>query len=77
MPEDSPIQEMRSPSHPIAVALGSNSTSEFQPSHLSKASASLSLGTSSLDKDFVLEVVYQVCFFKVIPSFLVLPLDLH
>ncbi len=69
MPEDSPIQEMRSPSHPIAVALGSTSTSEFQPPHFSKASASLSLGTSSLDKDFVLEIVYQVCFFEVIPSF--------
>ena len=56
MPEDSPLQDVRSPSHPIAVALGSTSNAESQPPHLSRASASLSLGTSTLDKDFVLEI---------------------
>lgn len=60
MPEDCPIQELRSPSHPIAVALGRTSTSESQPPHLSKASATLSLGSSTLDKDFVLEIAHQV-----------------
>ena len=62
MQKDSPIQEIRSPSHPIAVALGRTSTREAQPLHLSKASATLSLGTSTLDKDFVLEIIHQVCY---------------
>lgn len=69
MPEDSPIQEIRSLSHPIAVALGRTSTSESQSSHLSRASATLSLGTNTLDKDFVLEIVYQVRCFEVTPPF--------
>lgn len=60
MPEDSPLKELRSPSHPIAVALGRTSTSESQPPHLSRASATLSLGTSTLEKDFVLEIINQV-----------------
>lgn len=68
MPDDSPLQELRSPSHPIAVALGRTSTSESQPPHLSRASASLSLGSSALDKDFVLEIGCQVCHSKVTPS---------
>lgn len=59
MPEDSAIQEIRSPSHPIAVAFGRTSTSESQPPHLSRASATLSLGTSTLDKDIVLEIMHQ------------------
>lgn len=59
MPDDSPLQELRSPSHPIAVALVRTSTSESQTPHLSKASATLSLGTSTLEKDFVLEILYQ------------------
>ena len=60
MPETSPLQELRSPSHPIAVALGRTSTSESQPPHLSRASATLSLGTSTLDRDFILEIMHQV-----------------
>ena len=64
MPEDPLLQELRSPSHPIAVALVKTS-SEFQPPHFSRASATLSLGTSALDKDFVLEIMYQVRCFEV------------
>lgn len=64
MPENSPLQELRSPSHPIAVVLGKTSTSESQPPHLSRASATLSLGTSTLDKDFILEIMYQVGYFR-------------
>ena len=60
MPEDSPLQELRSPSHPIAVVLGKTSTGKSQPPHLSRASATLALGTSTLHKDFVLEIIHQV-----------------
>ena len=66
MPEDSAIQELRSPSHPIAVILGKTSASESQHPHLSRASASLSLGTSTLDKDFILEIINQVRHMSVI-----------
>ena len=59
MAEDSPIQELRSPSHPIAVTLGKSSISKSQSSHPSKASASLSLAASTLERDFVLEVVHH------------------
>lgn len=69
MPDDSPLQELRSPSHPIAVALGRTSTSESQTPHLSRASATLSLGTSTLEKDFVLEILYQVRCIGVTPSY--------
>lgn len=70
MPEDSPLQELRSPSHPIAVTLGRTSTSESEPPQLSRASATLCLGTSSLDQDFVLEITYQVRYFGVTLSYL-------
>lgn len=68
MPENSPLQAVRSPSHPIAVALGRTSASESQYPHLSRASATLSLSTSTLDKDFVLEIIQDVrCFGLFIP----------
>lgn len=68
MPEDSPLQEIRSPSHPIAVALGRISIGESLSPHLSRASATLSLGTSTLDKDFVLEILHQVGCLRVTQS---------
>ena len=68
MPEDTPLREVRSPSHPISVTLGRTSDSELQTPHLSRASATLSLGTCTLDKDFVLEMIIQVCHFVLIPS---------
>lgn len=59
LPPGSLISSLQSPSHPIAVAIGALSTSpapsQSPAPHL--ASASLSLGTAPLDKDFVLQVV--------------------
>lgn len=59
LPPGSLISSLQSPSHPIAVAIGTLSTSptpsQSPAPHL--ASASLSLGTAPLDKDFVLQVV--------------------
>ena len=69
MPEKSPLQTIRSPSHPIAVALGRTSASEYQTSNLSRASATLSLGTSTLDKDFVLEIIHQVRYSGILCSY--------
>lgn len=59
MEDDSPLQEVRSPSHPIAVTLGGISTATSEAHHPSRASATLSLITSALDHDFVLEILYQ------------------
>ncbi|KAL9636085.1 MAG: hypothetical protein Q9164_003048 [Protoblastenia rupestris] len=59
MPKDCPIKEVRSPSHPIALTLGSTAASVLEQSNPSRASVSLSLGASALDKDFVLEVLHQ------------------
>lgn len=58
MPEGGALKTLQSPSHPIAVTVGSTSrsTQPAQPS-LQFGSASLSLGTAELDKDFVLEVL--------------------
>ena len=54
----SSIRELRSPSHPIAVAIGHTSNGEVE-SLLSRASATLSLGVSQLDRDFVLEIIHR------------------
>ncbi|KAF2095458.1 VIT-domain-containing protein [Rhizodiscina lignyota] len=51
------IREMRSPSHPIAVTMGNISTAKDDDPAMNKASATLSLGSAELDKDFVLQVV--------------------
>ncbi|KAF2663856.1 hypothetical protein BT63DRAFT_430111 [Microthyrium microscopicum] len=51
------IREIRSPTHPIAVSMGALSTApDAQPS-MSKASASLGLGSAELDQDFVLQII--------------------
>jgi len=58
MAEGIPIKKVISPSHPIEVTLGSLSTSTIdEDALLSQGSATLSLGTTGLDKDFVLQVV--------------------
>lgn len=57
MPEGSAIREMRSPSHPIAVSMGATSTSPNADPTMSKASATLSLGSVMLESDFVLQIV--------------------
>jgi hypothetical protein len=55
--EGSFIREMRSPSHPIAVSIGTTSLSPDADPQTNKASATLNLGTAELDKDFILQVV--------------------
>lgn len=58
MPDGGALKTIQSPSHPIAVTVGSTSrsTQPAQPS-LQFGSASLSLDTVELEKDFVLEVL--------------------
>lgn len=51
------IREMRSPSHPIAVTMGNISTAKDDVPTMNKASATLSLGGTELDKDFVVQVI--------------------
>ena len=60
MEVDAPIQEIRSPSHPIAVTLGRTSTTTPSDIHSpSRASATLALKAAALEKDFVLKVLYK------------------
>lgn len=70
MPEESLIETIRSPSHPIAVTLGRTSAGKLRSPNLSRASATLSLGTSTLDKDFVLEIIHQVRYLDVLGFYL-------
>ncbi|KAI9852619.1 MAG: hypothetical protein M1838_000067 [Thelocarpon superellum] len=59
MESTSPIRSIQSPTHPIAITLGSLSTDpagDGHEPHLSRASASLSRDNSELDGDFVLLV---------------------
>ncbi|KAI4089734.1 MAG: hypothetical protein LQ344_005195 [Seirophora lacunosa] len=52
--EGSFIRGIQSPSHPIAVTMGSTSTSDDVEVAMHKASATLSLGSTELGNDFVL-----------------------
>ncbi|KAF6788483.1 von willebrand domain containing protein [Colletotrichum sojae] len=58
MPAGSFVKSIQSPSHPIAVTVGSTSTmtTSNTPS-LNLASATLSLGSAELDRDFIVQVV--------------------
>ncbi|KAE8446003.1 hypothetical protein EG329_012642 [Mollisiaceae sp. DMI_Dod_QoI] len=56
MPEGSFIKGVQSPSHPIAVSMGTISTATEDQPTMSKASATLSLGSAALEKDFILIV---------------------
>ncbi|GKT79713.1 von Willebrand domain-containing protein [Colletotrichum tofieldiae] len=58
VPSGSVIKSIQSPSHPIAVSVGSTSTmsADATPS-LQLASATLSLGTAELDNDFIIQVI--------------------
>ncbi|KAH6693333.1 von Willebrand factor type A domain-containing protein [Leptodontidium sp. MPI-SDFR-AT-0119] len=56
MQEGSFIKGVQSPSHPIAVSMGTVSTATAADPTMSKASATLSLGSAALEKDFVLIV---------------------
>ncbi|KAG0225921.1 hypothetical protein BGW42_004044 [Actinomortierella wolfii] len=57
LPERSTVQMIQSPSHPIAVTLGTISLAPNAEPTMSKASAKLGLDKIGLDKDFVLQVV--------------------
>jgi hypothetical protein len=59
MPAGCNIKSVQSPSHPISVSLGNTSagTAAGAEMSLQKASATLSLSTAELDKDFILQVV--------------------
>ncbi|KAG0365076.1 hypothetical protein BGZ54_006881 [Gamsiella multidivaricata] len=57
MEQASVIQQIQSPSHPIAVSLGTTSLAPNAEPVMSKASATLSLGSAGLEKDFVIQVV--------------------
>jgi len=59
MDKDSVIKELRSSSHPIAVTIGNTSAAPTESPLLSQASATLTLGFSQLDRDFILEIVHQ------------------
>ncbi|KAF4508949.1 hypothetical protein G6O67_005267 [Ophiocordyceps sinensis] len=50
------ITNIHSPSHPISVNIGKTSTAASKPSSLQRASATLALGTSILEKDFVMMI---------------------
>jgi hypothetical protein len=56
MPEGAFIKAVQSPSHPISVSMGTVSTASSADPLMSKASATLSLGSTNLDQDFVLIV---------------------
>lgn len=57
--EGSFIRGIQSPSHPIAVTLGSISTRIQEVPQMHTASATLTLGSTELDKDFVLVLLAQ------------------
>lgn len=57
MAEGSFIQQMRSPSHPIAVSMGTTSVAPNLEPQMYRGSATLSLGSAELDTDFVLQIV--------------------
>ena len=55
------IREVRSPSHPIAIKLGTTSiTPATGTPQSSQASATLSQGSANLDKDFHIEIVNDI-----------------
>ena len=54
MPDGTVIRGIQSPTHHIAVTMGSTASALTQEPRMSQASATLSLGTVALDKDFAL-----------------------
>lgn len=53
LPEGLSIKSLQSPSHPIAVSMGVLSVAAQADPVMNKASATLSLGSSALEKDFI------------------------
>lgn len=57
MAEGSFIQKLLSPSHPIAMSMGTTSVHPNAEPSMNKASATLSLGVAHLETDFILQVI--------------------
>ncbi|KAJ4372984.1 hypothetical protein N0V83_003275 [Neocucurbitaria cava] len=57
MAEGSFIQKMQSPTHPISMTMGTISFAPNAEPTMTKASATLALGTAQLDTDFVLQII--------------------
>lgn len=57
MGKDCPIKSVQSPSHPISVSIGTLSTDESATPSLQRASAALSLNSTELEADFVVQIV--------------------
>lgn len=57
MAEGSFIQKILSPSHPISVSMGTTSSAPNVEPKMSKASTTLSVESTHLDKDFILQIV--------------------
>ena len=57
MPDGSPIKAMQSPSHSIAVSIGTISSAPDAEPKLSQASASLTHGSIELHNDFILQIL--------------------
>ncbi|KAF2841914.1 hypothetical protein M501DRAFT_1013297 [Patellaria atrata CBS 101060] len=51
------VKKLQSPTHPIAVSMGTLSSAPDADPEMHQASATLSLGTTELEKDFVLQLV--------------------
>lgn len=59
MADGSFIQKIQSPTHPVSMTMGTTSLAPDAEPTMSKASASLTLGTAELDKDFVVQVIVK------------------
>lgn len=57
MPTGSAVKKVQSPSHPLSVNIGTTSKEPDADPSFQKATASLTLNTTELDKDFVVQVV--------------------
>ncbi|KAF2260056.1 VIT-domain-containing protein [Lojkania enalia] len=57
MAEGSYIQKIQSPSHPISMSMGTTSFAPNAEPKMTKASATLTLGTAELDTDFILQII--------------------
>jgi hypothetical protein len=57
MADGSFIQKMLSPTHPISMSMGTISSAPDADPIMTRASATLSLGTACLDTDFVLQII--------------------
>jgi hypothetical protein len=55
--EDSIVRGIQSPSHPMAVTMGRTSTMKEDSFCSNNASATLTLGTTELDKDFIIVIL--------------------